>query len=265
VDLLAENPVVAVVVAVLVLGFVGHRVWRWRRESAMSSHAGEHGWRQVRQVETFADLAVGRFPELRERAEQDARSARSPGGRRGAFGSTIRVGRSPGGASDARARNAFVVPTQQGEVAVGEVTVAGKAGKASQSRASVHRSAAVARIDEHLPRFKLLGRAWVDRDSGGDLPDELTARFNDQPLDPDQRAALVDSDAYRVLLESTCELDGVAVDGDRIVLLGHRQLDPERAADLAETTAAFARRLVAAEGHDADATATRLRDPLAVG
>lgn len=264
-DLLAENPAVAVVVGVLVIGFVGHRVWRWRRESAMSDHAGEHGWRQVDQVDTFADLAVGRFPELRERAEQDARSARSPRGGRGAFGSTIRVGRSAGGASDANARNAFLVPTQEGEVAVGDVTVAGKAGKASQSRASVRRSAAVACVDEHLPQVKLLGRSWVDRDAGGDLPDELAARFNDQPLDPEQRAALVDSDAYRVLLESTCELDGVAVDGDRVVLLGHRQLDPERATDLAETAAAFARRLIAPEGHDADETATGLRDPLAVG
>ena len=259
---LLDNPVLLVVVAALVLGFAGHRLWRWRRESAVRSHAQEQGWRPVERCETFADLAVRAFPELRRQAEQDARAARSRGGPGRGLGTTIRVGSSPSGGSQARARNAYRVPTAHGEVAVGDLTVIGKVGSLSQGRSSIHHAAALARAPADLPDLELRSRSWIDRDTRGNLPARLTDRFNDDELDERAQATYVDSGAYEALVDAPSELDGVTVDGDSVVLLSRSQLTPERAAALADTAAEFTGRALHAGAQDGHEPGPRLLDPL---
>lgn len=261
---LFDNPIALVIIAAVAVAAIGRYAWRWRRESALRGRAGERGWQPVDDTDRFAEFVTGEFPELREAAENQARSARRSGARPGGGpGVTVSVGAEAGVRSRTRGRSVYRVPVEAGELAAGDVNVTGSSGKLAQGRATVHRGAVAARLPEGLPPWRLLSRAWVDRDGdadGGDVPRELREQFSVVASDPAARATYLDSGAWEALLDAPEELDGVAVDGDRLVLLARNRLTPERVDALVGT----AQRLVAAAAsgeEDASGSAPRLSAP----
>ncbi|MFW6090695.1 MAG: hypothetical protein ACODAF_02395 [Actinomycetota bacterium] len=259
---LVDNPIALVIIAAVALFVLGRYAWRWRRESALRSHAGDRGWRALDDTDGFAELVTHEFPELRTEAEQEARAARRSGMRQGGGPEiNISIGSSAGVRSRAKARSVYLVPVEGGEFAVGDVAVTGTTGKLSQARSTVHRGAVAARLSEELPPWKLVSRSWLDRDQASDLPQQLQGSFNDVEGGADARAAYLDSGAWEALLDAPEETDGIAIEGDRLVLLSRKQLTPERVDALADT----AQRLVAAAstaGGGGLSSGARLSDPL---
>lgn len=132
------------------------------------------------------------------------------------------------------------MPTDAGELAAGDVTVTGTAGKLSLGRASISRGAVAGRLPADLPPLKIFNRSWVDRDGGEDaVPAEFASQFSVEALGPDARAAYVDSGAWRHLVDGSSHIDGVTVEDDTVVLVSRRCLDPERTAALTAATQEF--------------------------
>ena len=261
---LTENPIALAIIAAVLLFTAGRYVWRWRRESALRDQASQQGWQPVDDGEAFADLVTRQFPELRDEAEQDARAARRSGARRGRGpGVNVSLTSGAGARSRAKARSVYLVPVEGGEIAAGDVAVTGTTGKLAQGRSTVHRGALAARLPDDLPSLKLLSRSWIDRDSGGSLPEQLRARFTDVELDDEARAAYLDSGALTALLDAPEETDGVAIDDGRLVVLSRKQLTPERVEALADTVRRLVAEVATTEADDGFASGPRLADPLA--
>ena len=261
VEQLFDNPFTLAVIVAVALLFLGRLAFRWRRESALHNHAEEHGWKPIDNGDAFADLVMHRFPEVRDQAEQDARSARRSGAKRGRGpGVNVSLTSSAGARSRSRARSAYLVPVENGEFAAGDVAVTGTTGKLSQGRSTVRRAAVAAGVPEEMPALKLISRTWIDRDTGGSLPEQLRARFNDVELDEQARGAYLDSGAWQTLLDAPEETDGIAIDNGRVVVLSRKQLTPQRAQALADTARRFVAEAATTEA--GDGFGPRLTDPL---
>ena len=260
---LLESPLLLAAVALVILFIAGRFVWRWRRESSLRDHAGDQGWRPVEHGEPFADLVTRQFPELRDQAEQDARASRRSGAKRGGGpGVNVSLTASAGARSRTKARSVYLVPIEDGEFAAGDVAVTGTTGKLAQGRSTVQRGAVAARLPSHLPPLKLHSRSWFDRDGGGVLPEQLRSRFNDVELDDEARAAYLDSGAWQALLDAPEEVDGIAVDDGRVVVLSRKRLTPERVEALTDTARRFVVEAAGSSSDNGSASDLRLTDPL---
>ncbi len=256
---------VIAIAAVLVVAWLATVVARRRREAAMGAHATSQGWRPVEQTEEFGRLVANVFPELPEEAEQEARSARRRGGhRQGLMGSTIVIGGSGKTRSRTEARNVYLVPVEDGELAAGDLTIKASAGGVGQSRSNVHRGAVAVALPERLPEVKLVSRSRLDRESDPSMPDEVGSQFTAKDLGSEARAMYVESEAWRPLLDDTADVEGVAVQDSTLVLVSRKRLTPERTAALAQAATTFVAQAVGADGEPGTARA-RVASPLPAG
>ena len=258
-----DDPVGLVVVALVAVGVVAYWVRRWRQTVALRRRAEEQGWQPAGDPDAFGELVIAAVPELREQAEQDARSAARSGRGPGAgLGLRVRVGPSPSSRSRVRSDDVRRIPAGNGEVAAGDVAVAARVGKVAGGRTTLRRGAVLARAPVELPDVRFISRSWMDRDGGGDLPDALTGAFNDQTLDAHARAVYLDSGAWEDLLEVADDVDALVVSADQTVVVCSGPLTVERVETLAPAVSDFVERAVRAQRPGDPSGSVRLRDPL---
>jgi hypothetical protein len=258
-----DDPVALVVIAVVVGGLLTHRFWRWRQAVALRRQADEQGWQPAGDPDAFGELVIAAVPELREQAEQDARSAARSGRRTGAGPRLqIRVGPSPSSRSRVRSDDVRRIPARNGEVAAGNIAVTARVGKVTGGRTTLHRGAMLARAPVGLPDVRFVRRSWMDRDGGGDLPDALTETFGDQTLDTDARAAYIDSGAWEVLLQAAGDVDALVISDHTVVVVCSGPLTVERVAVLLAAVSDFVERAIPAQPRGDTSGPVRLSDPL---
>jgi hypothetical protein len=261
-----DDPVALVVFSLVAAGVVAYWLWRWRQTVALRRRAEEQGWQPAGDPGAFGDLVIAAAPELREQAEQDARSAARSGGGPGAGpGLRVRVGPSPSSRSRVRADDVRRIPVRSGEVAAGNVAVAARVGKVAGGSTTLHRGAVLARAPVELPDVRFISRSWMDRDGGGDLPDALTETFNDQTLDAGARAVYLDSGAWEVLLGVADDVDALVISDQTVVVVCSGPLTVDRVEVLVAAVSDFVERAIRAQLRGEASGPVRLLDPLPAG
>lgn len=240
----------AVLIVIAVAGGLIARVLRYQSLRAL---ARGQGWRWLGRSERFGRLVASAFPEMVDAAKRSARRS----ARRTANGSSQRgdLARQAAGLAldlsgagtrtDARVRGrcVAVAPTSVGEATVGEARISVRTSTRGIPRQGGRRSAtssasctaAVARLPASVPPVRLVRRRLITRLLGGadeSLPEEMTRRFDVQELPEPARAALVDTGAYRALLERPVKVEGLTIADGHVAVMTRRRLSRGRARGL---------------------------------
>jgi hypothetical protein len=249
---LAATALVVIVVA-LVAGGVLARVLR---HQGLRAVARGQGWRWVGQSSAFGRLVASAFPELVDEARRSARRGAMRTARSGSSGRTGTATRAIAGMAlemsgagarvqaRARGRCVAVAPLSMGEATVGEARISARGSMRRMGRHGGGRhhtststcAAAATRLDGQLPPVRLARRrALVGRLLNGvddTLPDDLTKRFEVVELSGQARSMLVDSGAYRVLLDAGVKIEALTIADGQLAVMTRRRLSRSRAQEL---------------------------------
>lgn len=264
--------VLMVVIAAVLILIVGRRPYRY---FSLRSLARGRKWQWLGNSTSFVRFVVSVFPELVEETKRSARrssmSARRRSLRNASSGDVRRRQRQAArlaldvsgvngrGRVGGKGRYVVVADGAIGELNIGEAQVIARARgrrrvrRASEGNrsdgASVHVSAAVARLPAGLPTVRLAPRIgwgrWIRSNGDDGLPQEVGRRFDTSKLDAEGRAAVIDSGAYRALFESRVRVHGLVLAKGGVVVVTRRRLTRRRARALAEVTEQVVQRIPA--------------------